>query len=494
MPAPYFGRLLSAAMMVLLLSVGGCDGQQQGDPRVTVIGEAPSLAGPAAAALSPPQAVLLANVAQGLVRYDARGRVEPGLAERWTVSDDGLSYIFRLQSGEWPDGRKITAHQVARLLRRQFAARRTGPLADTLGAVNEVVAMTDRVIEIRLHAPRPNLLTVLAQPEFAIVLEGQGTGPFRIAADENKEGGLELERTLTLPDGEESRREEVELRAAAAPEAVNSFVKRETDLVLGGTYADLPYARTPDMPRGVLRFDPASGLFGLVPARSGGPLDDLELRRLLSRALDRQALIDAFGVPGLLPRATVLEPGLDGLGDPAPPDWLGVPMAERRPQLMAEAAAMFGDIERPTLRIALPDAPGAHLLLNRIAADWGQLGIMVERAGPGQPADLALIDAVAPSSSPAWFLRHFRCGEVPVCDEQVGELLEGARTATVPAQRYMMLAQAAGVIDEQQLFLAIAAPIRWSLVSDSVPGFAVNRVAHHTLTGLEERLMRERNE
>jgi peptide/nickel transport system substrate-binding protein len=169
-------------------------------------------------------------------------------------------------------------------------------------------------------------------------------------------------------------------------------------------------------------------------------------------------------------------------------------MEQRRPQLAAQAAAMFGNIERPTLRIALPDAPGAHLLLNRIAADWSQLGIKVEASGPGKPADLALIDAVAPSSSPAWFLRHFRCGEVPVCDQQLGELLEGARTATVPAQRYIMLAQAAERIDEQQLFLAIAAPIRWSLVSGTVPGFAANRVARHTLTGLRERLMRERNE
>ncbi len=481
-------------MLLLGWTAAGCDRSHEGETRVTVIGEAPKIVDPAAAPLSPPQAVLLANVAQGLVRFDARGRIEAGLAERWTVSDDGLSYIFRLQAGEWPGGRKINAHQVARLLRRQLAARSEGALEETLGAVDEVVAMTDRVIEIRLHAARPNLLTLLAQPEFAITLEGQGTGPFRILADESKAGALQLERTLTSPDGEESLREEVELRAAAAPQAVQAFAKGKTDLVLGGTFADLPYARTPDMARGALRFDPARGLFGLVPARSGGPLDNLELRRLLSQALDRQALIDALGVPGLLPRATVLEPGLDGLADPAAPNWLAEPMEQRRPQLAAQAAAMFGNIERPTLRIALPDAPGAHLLLNRIAADWGQLGIKVEASGPGKPADLALIDAVAPSSSPAWFLRHFRCGEVPVCDEQVGELLDGARAAAVPAQRTIMLAQAAERIDEQQLFLAIAAPIRWSLVSGTVPGFAANRVARHTLTGLRERLMRERNE
>ena len=93
----------------------------------------------------------------------------PGLAERWNVSDDGLSYIFRLQTGEWPDGRKIKADEIARILSRQLRPASKNPLKDTLGAVSEIVAMTDRVIEIRLNAPRPNLLQLLAQPEFGLV-------------------------------------------------------------------------------------------------------------------------------------------------------------------------------------------------------------------------------------------------------------------------------------------------------------------------------------
>ena len=119
-------------------------------------------------------------MAQGLVRFDERGQVVPGLAERWNVSDDGLSYIFRLQTGEWPDGRKIRADEVARILSRQLRENSGNPLRDTLGAVSEVVAMTDRVIEIRLLAPRPNLLQLLAQPEFGLVRASVGTGPFGV--------------------------------------------------------------------------------------------------------------------------------------------------------------------------------------------------------------------------------------------------------------------------------------------------------------------------
>jgi peptide/nickel transport system substrate-binding protein len=42
------------------------------------------------------------------------------------------------------------------------------------------------------------------------------------------------------------------------------------------------------------------------------------------------------------------------------------------------------------------------------------------------------------------------------------------------------------------VLLPLAAPIRWSLVSDRAPGFAGNRFAIHTLTSLKAKLDRER--
>ena len=177
--------------------------------------------------------------------------------------------------------------------------------------------MTDRVIEISLKAPRPNLLPLLAQPEMGIVFERQGSGPFEI--HDGKPPALDLERTVSNLDEDVSRKEEVVLNAAPAAAAVRYFVAGKTDLVLGGTYADLVYARMDGLPRNALRFDPASGLFGLAPISAQGPLADVEVRGLLSRAIDRDALIAALNVPGLLSRATVLEPGLEGVPDPTPP-------------------------------------------------------------------------------------------------------------------------------------------------------------------------------
>ena len=265
------------------------------------------------------------------MRFDPRGQIEPGLAERWNVSDDGLSYIFRLAAGEWPSGRKISAFQIARILRREIGANSNNSLKDTLGAVDEIVAMTDRVLEIRLRAPRPNLLQLLAQPELGLVYEGQGSGPFRMAQRGAPAGYIPLERRVTALDGDEERREELWLKGATPSVGVRSFVAGDIDLLLGGTFAELPHARAVKLPRGALQFDPVAGLFGLVPARVGGPLADPELRKLLSQAIDRDALIASLDIPGLVGRATILEAALEGVPDPVTPQWMTRPLAERRP-------------------------------------------------------------------------------------------------------------------------------------------------------------------
>src|SRR6476661_2210450 len=174
-----------ALLLIPALALGpiACREQPHGEVKAIVIGGKPELRDPALGPLPLQDEVLLQNVAQGLVSFDSSGNIVAGLAERWNVSDDGLSYIFRLSSAEWPDGRKITAEQVAKLLKRNLAPRSKNSLKDALGAVEDIVAMTDRVIEIRLVAPRPSLLATLAQPEMAIFRSRFGSGPFNVSAD-----------------------------------------------------------------------------------------------------------------------------------------------------------------------------------------------------------------------------------------------------------------------------------------------------------------------
>ncbi|MGH6728853.1 MAG: ABC transporter substrate-binding protein, partial [Sphingomicrobium sp.] len=111
-------RFLTIATVAAAIAASGCGKDSDGVTRVGAIGPDPKLVETVTGPLTPGEALVRANMAQGLVNFDERGQVVPGLAERWNVSDDGLSYIFRLQTGEWPDGRKIRADDVARILSR----------------------------------------------------------------------------------------------------------------------------------------------------------------------------------------------------------------------------------------------------------------------------------------------------------------------------------------------------------------------------------------
>ncbi len=481
-----FKRLIGLFLLSLLAVLpAACADEPAGPVEVVVVGPQPRLVDPRDGPLRAGDALLLQSVAQGLVAFDSGGNVVAGLAERWNVSNDGLSYIFRIAPISWADGSKVTAEQVARSLRRQIQGSSRNALREPLGAVSEIVAMTDRVIEIRLSSPRPNLLSLLAQPELAILRNGHGTGPFSFT---RADGAVTLSRTIEDPETEESRSEQVVLSGKPADQAVAAFISGKADLVVGGTFADLPLARKVERPRGALRYDPASGLFGLAPGGRGGRFASEDWRGLLNRVIDRESFVAALGVPGLSPRATLLEAGLDGLPAPSPPSWSAGPIADRRGSLAAEARSLLGSqgSDQPEVRVFLPEGSGAEVLLRQLDLDWSFLGLKTVRAASAGSADFVLIDEVAPSSSPAWFARRFRCEVAAACDPEIDELLQSARVATVPAQRYALVAQAAALIDSKALFLPITAPVRWALVGERIKAFAGNRYARHSLVGIGE--------
>ena len=470
--------LLAASVAV----VGGCSRGDDGPVRAVVIGEAPRIVDPTRVPMSASDAVLLGAAAEGLVRIDADGRIEPGLAIRWNVSDDGLSYIFRLGPRLWPDGGRVTAGFVARRLRAAAAAGSRNPLAGVLTGIEEIVATTDEVLEIRLTAPRPNLLQHLARPELAIVRADVGAGPFRVARDEH--GHLVLSRKLTV--GEEEREQTVTLEAARPALAVAMFLERAADLVLGGTAGDLPVVRAADPPAAALRLDPAQGLFGLAIVDAKRALGSADVRRALSMAIDRDAITAAYGVTGLTARATLTPPGLSNLAVPATPAWLAAPLLQRR----AEARRLIDAAGTPVaIRVAMPEGTGYRLLFAYLERDWAAIGVSAERVAMPRDADLRLLDAVAPSRGASWYLERFTCARAAVCDAAADAALASSRIAGNANERAAYFAEADRRLTDAPVFIPVAAPVRWSLATRRLTGYRPNPFAVHGLTDL---LRRER--
>ena len=466
------------ALLITLALLVGCDQRETGPLRVTAIGPAPALINPNLQPVTTGSGLLLETVAQGLVRFDAAGEIEPALAQSWFVSDDGRRYTFRLQRSLWARGERVTAQQVVTRLQAALSRASRNRLKPVLGAIEEIEAMTDQVLEIRLVAPRANFLQLLAQPEMAIIAAGQGTGPYRL-------GGL-TDGVLRLvpppPDDEEVAADEaaveVHLSGASPAVAVARFRGGEADFVTGGTAGDLPILAAADVADAQVAFDPAVGLFGIAFQTAQGPLADPAVRQALSMAIDREAIVARFDVPGWQPRAALLPGGLDEVPAPSAPEWAGAALPQRRELATRAIAALDG--EQPLrLRLAMPDSPGYRIVFAHLRRDWRLIGVEVERVAANAPAELRLIDEVAPARLATWYLRHFLCPASPVCDQKATELLEAARAAQDPAERQALLAQADLAFSRLGVFVPIASPVRWSLRSPRLNGFRTNPFARH---------------
>ncbi|MGQ0661643.1 ABC transporter substrate-binding protein [Sphingosinicella sp.] len=458
------------------LALGACGDTRGGPVAVSAIGAPPRLANPNLQPLDPPSAFLAEAVAQGLVRFDAAGEIEPALAQSWIVSDDGLRYTFRIRRASWPDGSRITAEQVAGRLRATASRPSRNALKPVLGGIESITAMTDAVLEIALRGPRPNLLQLLAQPEMAVIFGGMGSGPYQIGGTS---GGAPL---LSLPpgeDGEPAAGPSILLRGEGAALAVARFARGEAELVVGGTIGDLPVARAANQPNARLLLDPVQGLFGLSFASREGPLGDAAVRRAMSMALDREALVAALNVRGLEARATLTPAGLGELPRPFAPEWTTLPLPERIAQARAAIAAL--NLAAPLrVRVAMPDGPGYRIAFAYLRRDWRAIGVEAARVPANAPAaELRLIDAVAPAVLATWYLRHFTCDAARICDAEADRALQDARAARTLAERRLHLARADQILSGLTPYIPLAGPVRWSLVGQRLTGFRPNMFGRH---------------
>ena len=468
-----------------ILGLSACNGPAGGPIDVSAIGGSPRLANPNLEPLDPPSAFLTEALGQGLVRFDAAGEIEPALAQSWIVSDDGLRYTFRLRRTHWSGGARVTAQEVAGRLKAVISRASRNPLKPVLGAIDDVVAMTDEVLEISLRGPRPNFLQLLAHPELAIVRNNQGTGPYRLVEGEVPAVGLALpgaeddEGARSAGDGGP----DLLLRGERSARAIARFAAGRTDLVLGGTAGDLPVLRAADFPARALVFDPVSGLFGLAFTAREGPLTDPAVRRALAMAVDREGLAAALDAPRLGLRTALVPPGVQDLPGPAQPDWATAPLPMRRDAARRTIVAL--GLEAPlAIRVAMPEGPGYRLVFAHLRHGWRLIGVDATPVGPAATADLRFVDEVAPANLASWYLRHFTCEASAVCDAAADLALQEARMAARPAERAAHFASADRILTDLTPFIPLTAPVRWSLVSGRLTGFRPNPFARHPAANL----------
>ena len=130
------------------------------------------------------------DVLEPLVELMGDGSVAPLLATEWTISDDGLTYTFKLRDAKFHDGTDLDAGDVVYSIMKN----KESTLANTkvpLAPVETVEAIDDHTVKMMLSKPSQRLLKELGQTSGIIIPEGAaekydfakgeliGTGPYK---------------------------------------------------------------------------------------------------------------------------------------------------------------------------------------------------------------------------------------------------------------------------------------------------------------------------
>lgn len=123
---------------------------------------------------------ILRDLYEGLTRLDASGRPGPGVATRWEVSADGLTYTFHLRDdARWSNGDAVVAQDFIAGWRRVVIPVTGSPQAQLLAPLANAAAIIrgelpadrlgasapdDHTLIVTLEAPTPYLPWLLAHP------------------------------------------------------------------------------------------------------------------------------------------------------------------------------------------------------------------------------------------------------------------------------------------------------------------------------------------
>ncbi len=269
---------------------------------------------------------------EGLTRYDAKTlRPEPGMAERWKVSEDGLTWTFHLRDAVWSDGRPVTAADFAyawtRVLDPLTAAQYANMLwvikngeAFTNGKLRDpaqlgIRALDPKTLVVTLQYPAPYFLELLAYSPFMPlrrdVVDRFGdqwtrpehlvnNGPFRLESWK-----LRYEMVLVKnPSYWDAANVRLDRAVAMAIDDGRTALRLYQTGILDwlGSNAQVPPENEPFV-KGYADFRtaPRLGVYFLWLQTEKKPLDDVRVRRALNLAIDREKLVKYVLKGGQLP-------------------------------------------------------------------------------------------------------------------------------------------------------------------------------------------------
>ncbi|HSM31603.1 MAG TPA: peptide ABC transporter substrate-binding protein [Woeseiaceae bacterium] len=377
---------LVAPLVVALLAGYACssggDGASQGDAGAPVTvrrgnGGDPQSLDPALAE-GVHEFDVLGDLYEGLLALDAAGEIVPGVAESWTVGDDGLAYTFHLRDDtRWSDGAPLAADHFVTGMRRTLSPETGSPLGFLLYPIANAEAVAQGTVPasalgvaapdpstlvIRLHTPAPYLPSLLTMPvaypfrddggpakgRFSDPVRFVGNGAF-VLADWQPGSHVRLRGNPLFREADTVTIDEVLYLPVQDPlTELTMYRAGELDITFAVPGSHVQQLRETHADE--LTISPYLAVYYLAFDLSEAPFDNAALRQALSMAIDRDALVRVTGRGeqpgyGLVP---------DGVNDyePARYGWMSL-SGEDRLARARELYAQAGYSEDEPLEVTL---------------------------------------------------------------------------------------------------------------------------------------------
>jgi len=255
--------------------------------------------------------VVWQNLFQGLVRLDRDGKVQPQLAQSWTIAADGLTYTFKLQTAaKFQNGVPFDSSVAKFALDRARAADSVNPQKQFYTVITSIDTPAPDTLVLHLDKPSGLLLYRLAWPA-AVMVEPKstpdnktnpvGTGPFKLKSWV-KGDRVELTRDPEFWDKSKNiALDSVTFRFIGDPQAQVAALQAGDIDGTAGLIAGELYSKFQNDPKfaAVIGNTELKAVAGMNNARK--PFDDVRVRRALMMAVDRNLLIKAvsngYGTP-----------------------------------------------------------------------------------------------------------------------------------------------------------------------------------------------------
>nr|WP_286009697.1 peptide ABC transporter substrate-binding protein [Salinicola sp. S1-1-2] len=352
---------------------------------------------------------VLRDLFEGPIAIDSDGQIIPGAAERWDISDDGLTYTFHLRDDlQWSDGEPLTADDFVYAYRHQVDpatasnyAHRLYPVVNAR-AINAGdkpleslgVASLDegQTLQITLAEPTVYFLKTLVLP-FAYpipqhLVERYGddwSNPENIAVNgafkpvswtANTE--LETVKNPAYHDAANVALDGVDYYPLEDKNAgIQRFRAGELDVL-----RDYPAAQYPrlseNLPDATHRFASLGTYYYVFNLHDDSPVADARVREALSLAIRREVIARQLLKGAVEPASSLVPPGTSGYqaqSQPGLDDDMDSRIARAR-ALMQEAGYTPDNPLELTLRFNSGDEH--RQIAVAVAAMWEPLGVDVE--------------------------------------------------------------------------------------------------------------------